>query len=137
MTYRQKTIVGLWISILVAVVGLFLFDEWVMENWHSMKWPLLVVIALIAGLSNTRADVSLEQGRRNINDIVSDHPWIKLYMAGYCSVVAVVCVVCVSRGVNISEHLGAAELLMAILGIMLPVYVVQQLRTYKDAGKNA
>lgn len=135
MTYRQKTIIALWVSILASLVLLSIFDEWVMENWESIRWPSLIVIIFLAGLSQSKNPSSLEQGRHNINEIVNSHPWIKIYMAIYCFIIAIVCIIALNRGINLSETMGMVELMISIFGIMLPVFIIQQIQLYRNAGK--
>ena len=135
MTYRQKTIITLWMAILISLVLLAIFDDWVLENWDAIRWPSLIVIFIIAGLSQSKNPSSLDHGRNDINEIVSSHPWIKLYIAIYCLIVAVTCFVVLSKGINISESVGTVELMASVFGIMLPVIIVQQIRLYKSAGK--
>lgn len=135
MTHRQKAIIALWVIIFISLLLLSTFDEWVMDNWESIRWPSLIAILFMAGLSHSKESTSLDQGRHNINQIVNSHPWIKLYMAIYCLIVALVCFSAINRGINLSETMGTVELMISIFGIMLPVFIIQQIQLYKNAGK--
>jgi len=134
MSKKQKMIVGTWAAIFFTLVLLAIFDEWVQENWDSIRWPSFIIILIIAAFSQKQGQASVSEGRHNINEIVNNHPWIKLYMIIYCLIVAIVCFNVVSKGVNLSESIGTIELALAIFGIMLPIFIVQQIQLYRDAG---
>ena len=135
MTNRQKVIIVLWVVIFISLLLLSTFDEWIMDNWESIRWPSLIAILFMAALSQPKEPSSLKQGRQNINQIANSHPWIKLFMAIYCLIVAIVFFSAINRGINLSESMSTIELMISIIGIMLPVFIIQQIQLYKNAGK--
>lgn len=135
MTSQQKIIILLWLSTLDSLIVLTIFDEWILDNWGGIKWPFLCVILFFSALSQSNPSSSIEQGRHNINEIVSSNPWIKVYMAAYCFIVVIMSLRAMNSGINPFENMGNTELIMSLFGIMLPVFVIQQIQLYKNAGK--
>ena len=133
MRKEQKKLVVGWIGILLLLAVFGTYEQQITDNWESLKWPSFLLILLIAALSKKSKKSQVSKGRENINDIVNNYPLIKLYMAIYCLGCAFYCIYAVSN--NIKLELEFIPFLLAIFGIMLPAFIVQNYKTYKNAGK--
>jgi len=127
---QQKRIILNWIGLLTTIVLLSIFDEWISENWGTLKYPLLIIIVVIAVFSNRRRENSNEW--REINRIVEENPWIKIYLVVYGSILTYGVYYIVSNNIKVQ---GAFEMLLAIYLLVFPVYVIKSKERFIDAGK--
>ena len=112
---------------------LFIFGDWVEKNWEAIKWPSFFVIFIFIALTQ-KQQISAAHGVEDINQIVARHPWIKFYMCAYCLAVAVGCYIVVSKGIHLIDLIGIVEMTLAMLGILFPVFIIQQMQSFKNAG---
>ena len=133
MRKEQKKILAGWLGVFLFIALLGFFDEQIQENWDMLKWPSLLVILIIAAFTQKPNQSPVKQGRENINDIVHTYPLIKLYMALYCLSTAFYCLYVVSNNKRI--ELEFIPFALAVFGIMLPAFIIQQYKLYKNAGR--
>ena len=135
MNIKQKFLVTGWALIISLFILISIYDEWIGDNWDTIKWPSFIVILIFIAFSPKSKKDLTSEGRANINDIVNKNPWIKIYMVIYCIVISIVCFDTISSKTNLVETIGFLELAIPILGILLPVMIVHQIKIYTDAGK--
>jgi len=133
MRTEQKKILAGWLGAFLFIALLSFFDKQIQENWAMLKWPSLLVILVIAAFAQKPNQSAVNKGRENINDIVNTYPLIKFYMALYCLGSAFYCLYAVSNNKRI--ELEFIPFALAIFGIMLPAFIIQQYKLFKNAGR--
>lgn len=131
MTKTQKKIVSGWLIVGLLIVILSAFNDWILKHWDTIRWPSFIVILIIAALSKKKH--SHADGRFQINRVVEENPWIKIYLAIYCVAIAIgSCYVIFN---NIKLDVGFVELSSALGLLILPIIIIQQKEAYFNAGK--
>jgi len=133
MTKAQKKILLGWAIMATLLLAILLFDDWILEHWEAIKWPSLILILVIVTLSKKKS--TTRNGREEINRIVEENSWIKIYLALYGIVLAIGTSYVIYNSINISEKGGVFEMLGAIILLILPIFIIQQKEAYIEAGK--
>ena len=133
MTKAQKKIASGWVLIIFLLVNWAIFDEWILEHWKIIQWPLFAAVFIALMFSNAKKGAG--EGRQEINRIVKENPWIKIYLAIYGIALAIGVNYIIFNNINISKQVGTFELFCAILLLILPIFIIKQKEAYIEAGK--
>jgi len=133
MTKAQKKIASGWVLIIFLLVNWAIFDEWILEHWEIIQWPLFTAVFIALMFSNAKKGAG--EGRQEINRIVKENPWIKIYLAIYGIALAIGVNYIIFNNINISKQVGTFELLCTILLLILPIFIIKQKEAYIEAGK--
>ena len=133
MTKAQKKIVSGWSVIVSLIITFSVFNDWILENWDTIRWPAFIVILIFAALSNKKH--STADGRFQINRVIEENPWIKIYLAIYSSAITIGAIYVIFN--NIKIEAGFVELFTAMGLLILPIIIIQQKEAYLNAGKEA
>lgn len=137
MTKAQKKIVSGWLLVALLIIILSVFNDWILGHWDTIRWPSFVVILIIAALSKKKH--SPADGRFQINRVVEENPWVKIYLAIYCVAIAIAIAIAIGANYvifnNIKLEAGFVELFSAMGLLILPIIIIQQKEAYLNAGK--
>lgn len=133
MTGAQKKIVATWIMSCMVIATCAVFDSWIRENWHNLRWPIFGIILLLASLKGRRG--TAYEGQKNaISEIVEEYPWIKLYLVVYCLGIGVGVFYILANHIDLSTNIGFLELFIPIGLLFLPMILVKQREAFLNAG---
>lgn len=131
MNKPQKKIVKRWALMTFIIILLMMFSGLIQDNWSALRWPTFAIIMIIALFDNTKRSHS--EGRFQLNRIVEENPWVKLYLTIYLIIIAIVVNYVIYN--DIILNIGANSLFLAIGLLILPIIIIQQKEAYINAGK--
>lgn len=133
MTKAQKKLVSGWLLVLGLVICAIIFGDWIRDHWEIIKFPMLFVIIIAALFGKHRPQDARAEGRIQLNRIVEENPWVKVYLAIYTLLIAI------ASGYIIFNHikleLRFMVLFIPIILLVLPIVIIQQKEAYINAGK--
>ena len=124
MTKAQKKIVFNWCVVAVLITIFSIFEDWILLHWETLKWPAFAVLILAGVLrknKHTRAETHFE-----FNQIINEHPWIKIYYVAYGIVIALVDYYVITNHIDLVQYVSFFKLSGAILLLFLPVFILKQ-----------
>ena len=135
MNTAQKKKASSWL-ILAVVVGLTVLNEdFLNEHWDILKFPLLIVMVIVAAVARNRHRGDLEkEGRSNLNDVVNRYPILKWIIGVYAVGAFVASIIIILTGYRLSISVGS--LMLALLPMMIPGFVLE-IERYKALDDKA
>jgi len=133
MTKAQRKIVCGWVVIALLVCLFLIFSELILEYWDYIKFPMLIVIIVIVSLSKQRSRHKQWDGMSKLNRIVEEYPWVKVYYAIYCLLIAIIVNYIIFN--DIILEVSVKEYFLPFALLILPIIIVQQKEAYVNAGK--
>lgn len=134
MNTAQRKIVRGWVIAALIIFIALLNGSWVMENWDIIKFPMFIVILIIATFSGNKPKYGqLEEGRSNISRMVEENSWLKIYYAVYVFLIILALVYIVINKVKLTAD--PSLLFIPILLVIFPIIIVQQKEAYRNASK--
>lgn len=122
---------------IVGVLSLFaicsIYDNWILEHWDSLKWPVFAVIVILAAFN--KKPINRADGRNQMNRIFEEHAWVRAYFAIYGLIIAIGTCYILYNGINISQEVSFFEFASAIGLLFVPVAIIRTKEEFIKAGK--
>ncbi len=134
MNKAQRKIVRGWVIATLIIFIALLNGSWVMEYWDIIKFPMFIVILIIATFSRNKPKYGqLEEGRSNLSRMVEENSWLKIYYAVYVFLISLALIYIVIIKVKLTEDVSL--LFIPMLLVILPIIIIQQKEAYRNASK--
>ncbi len=70
-----------------VIILLIIFGDFIQANWDTIRWPAFLVIMILALFDKNKRSHS--ESRFELNRIVEENPWVKIYLTIYLIIIAI------------------------------------------------
>lgn len=133
MNAKQSKIVKSWLGVAIILAIWLVFYDWFEKNMATTRFLLIALIIFL--LIKNSPLPNLQERSVNFNNIIDNHPWVKLYTVIYSVIICGIFLHLSQTGIDILKSIGTFGLFATILGVVLPVIIIGEIEKYKNAGK--
>ena len=135
MTPAQRNLLWEWVASLFLLAVVMLLGAPIIESWHWLRWPALVVAVLFRVVANQGYIAG--GGSNVISDTVASHRWLN-WWAAICTVAIVGAAF---SAMDTLSHMTKAavlrQILLALAVAFGPAIVLVERRRFQERGVNA
>lgn len=135
MNNKQIQLIVNWLILIGLIVIGSYKHEWVNENWDWLRWPLLIVIIIIATISGRESTGWGNPGVR-LQEFIEDNKILKAWVIIASLSILVFLSISFNLEVNLSDYSGTV-LLVGFGVLLLPLIIVSECKRFKRLGKKS
>ena len=119
------------ISLLLAVA---FFGQESLVFFEQYRWYILFAFVALSLFTMPEKQTTPKQNSEILNEVIASHPWIKVYLVGYCFILAIFIYRSLSSGQQLIDSQSdyfIIQLMLIIMGLGLPFFLASTIETFK------